>query len=51
LSLQEEIEPRNGNPGDAREAEENLLKLNEEYLSSLRKADSSIFRRKYPKIF
>ena len=51
LSLQEEIESGNGNPGDAREAEEKLLKLNEEYLSSLRHADSSIFRRKHPQCF
>ena len=51
LSLQEQIESGNGNSGDAREAEEKLLKLNEEYLSSLRCADSSIFRRKHPKCF
>ena len=51
LSLQGEIEPRNGNPMDFREAEEKLLQLNAEYLDSLRNADSSIFRRKYPNIF
>jgi hypothetical protein len=51
LSLREEIELRNGNPGDAREDEEKLLKLNEEYLYSLRHADSSVFRRKHPKCF
>jgi hypothetical protein len=51
LSLQEEIESGNGNSGDAREAEEKLLKLNEEYLSSLLCADSSIFRRKHPRCF
>jgi hypothetical protein len=51
LSLQEEIQSRNGNSKDAREAEEKLLNLNEEYLSGLRNSDSSIFRRKHPKIF
>lgn len=51
LSLQEQIESGNGNSGGAREAEEKLFKLNEEYLSSLRQADSSIFRRKHPKCF
>ena len=51
LSLQEQIESGNGNSGDAREDEEKLLKLNEEYLSSLLCADSSIFRRKHPKCF
>ena len=50
-SLREEIESRNGNPRDAREAEEKLLKLNEEYLYSLRHGDSSIFRRKHPQCF
>jgi hypothetical protein len=48
VSLREEIESSNGNP---REAEEKLLKLNEEYLDSLRHGDSSIFRRKHPKCF
>ena len=51
LSLQEEIKSRNGNSRDAREAEEKLLRLNGEYLSGLRNSDSSIFRRKHPKIF
>jgi len=51
LYLQKEIESGNGNSGAAREAEEKLLKLNEEYFSSLRHADSSIFRRKHPKCF
>jgi len=51
LSLQEQIESGNGNSGDAREDEEKLLKLNEEYLYSLRHGDSSIFRRKYPQCF
>ena len=51
VSLREEIESRNGNPRDAREVEEKLLKLNEEYLYSLRHGDSSIFRRKHPQCF
>jgi len=51
LSLQEEIKSRNGNSRDTREAEEKLLRLNGEYLSGLRNSDSSIFRRKHPKIF
>lgn len=51
LSLQGEIVPSNGNTRDSREAEEKLLQLNAEYLDSLRNADSSIFRRKYPNIF
>ena len=51
VSLREEIESSNGNPREAREAEEKLLKLNEEYLYSLRHGDSSIFRRKHPKCF
>ena len=51
VSLREEIESRNGKSRDAREAEEKLLKLNEEYLYSLRHGDSSIFRRKHPQCF
>jgi hypothetical protein len=51
VSLREEIESSNGNPRDAREAEERLSKLNEEYVYSLRHGDSSVFRQKYPKCF
>ena len=51
VSLREEIESSNGNPLYAREAEEKLLKLNEEYLYGLHHGDSSIFRRKHPKCF
>jgi hypothetical protein len=51
LSLQEQIESGNRNSGDVREAEEKLSGMNEEYLSSLRQADSSIFRRRHPKYF
>ena len=51
LSLQEQIESGNGNSRDAREAEEKLFKLNEEYFSGLRHADSSVFRRKHPQCF
>jgi hypothetical protein len=51
VSLREEIESSNGCPRYAREAEEKLSKLNEEYLHGLRHGDSSIFRRKHPKCF
>jgi hypothetical protein len=51
LYLQEEIESRNGNSRNVREAEEKLLKLNEEYCCSLRRGDSSVFRRKHPQCF
>jgi hypothetical protein len=50
-SLQEEIESRNGDPRDAEEDKKKLCRLNEEYFDCLCCADSSIFRRKYPKIF
>jgi len=48
VSLREQIESSNGNP---RKAEDKLLKLNEEYLYSLRHGDSAIFRRKHPQCF
>ena len=51
VSLREEIASSNGNPRYAREVEEKLFKLNEEYLSSLRHGDASIFRRKHPQCF
>ena len=51
LSLQAQIISGNGKSRDVREAEERLLKLNEEYFFSLRQADSSVFRRKHPQCF
>jgi hypothetical protein len=51
VSLREEIESSNGDPRYAREAEEKLAKLNEEYLHGFRHGDSSTFRRKHPECF
>jgi hypothetical protein len=51
FSLRQEIVSRNGEVWDAREDQEKLSRLNEEYMSCLHRADPSIFRRKHPKFF
>jgi hypothetical protein len=51
LSLKDEVELKNGRAGDFKAEIEKLSRMNEEYLASFNRADSSVFKRKHPQLF